>query len=150
MLIRERDKGLGSPPDLLSLIYGAPSRIRTYDPQIRSLMLYPAELWAHFDFNGYRLSPAVRRGTLPGIRRKSKAFADHPPGNGRALYPLWKICQQDSSFCRELSATRKRAGLVAQSVPNGGANNLLANQHGCHRHCREGGCLFYRRIPYIP
>ena len=27
-------------------IVGAPKRIRTSDPQIRSLMLYPAELWA--------------------------------------------------------------------------------------------------------
>ena len=26
---------------------GAPSRIRTYDLQIRSLSLYPTELWAH-------------------------------------------------------------------------------------------------------
>ncbi len=25
-----------------------PRRIRTFDPQIRNLMLYPAELWAHF------------------------------------------------------------------------------------------------------
>ena len=28
--------------------YGAPERIRTSDPQIRSLVLYPAELRAHF------------------------------------------------------------------------------------------------------
>ncbi len=27
---------------------GAPDRIRTRDPQIRSLLLYPAELLAHF------------------------------------------------------------------------------------------------------
>ena len=28
-------------------IYGAPREIRTPDPQVRSLVLYPAELWAH-------------------------------------------------------------------------------------------------------
>jgi hypothetical protein len=41
------NKGLtviGYPPVFL----GAPSRIRTCGPQIRSLMLYPAELWAQF------------------------------------------------------------------------------------------------------
>ncbi|VXC95737.1 hypothetical protein SPHINGOT1_260249 [Sphingomonas sp. T1] len=27
---------------------GAPRAIRTPDPQIRSLMLYPAELWVHW------------------------------------------------------------------------------------------------------
>ena len=27
-------------------IYGAPREIRTPDPQVRSLVLYPAELWA--------------------------------------------------------------------------------------------------------
>ena len=29
---------------LISLNFGAPGRIRTHDPQIRSLVLYPAEL----------------------------------------------------------------------------------------------------------
>jgi hypothetical protein len=34
--------------------YGGPRAIRTPDPQIRSLMLYPAELWNHL---GLRLAP---------------------------------------------------------------------------------------------
>ena len=29
------------------VLYGAPREIRTPDPQVRSLVLYPAELWAH-------------------------------------------------------------------------------------------------------
>src|SRR3954462_6422457 len=33
-------------PSLRNLRLGAPSRIRTYDLQLRRLTLYPAELWA--------------------------------------------------------------------------------------------------------
>jgi hypothetical protein len=33
---------------ILCCSFGAPDRIRTRDPQIRSLLLYPAELLAHF------------------------------------------------------------------------------------------------------
>lgn len=29
-------------------LFGSASRIRTYDLELRSLLLYPAELWRHF------------------------------------------------------------------------------------------------------
>ena len=38
--------------NILSLKYGAPGTIRTSDPQIRSLMLYPAELRARTGLYG--------------------------------------------------------------------------------------------------
>jgi hypothetical protein len=36
------------PEPMGTCVNGAPGTIRTSDPQIRSLMLYPAELRAHF------------------------------------------------------------------------------------------------------
>ena len=40
-------QGAANAVHLQPLVFlGAPSRIRTCGPQIRSLMLYPAELWA--------------------------------------------------------------------------------------------------------
>jgi hypothetical protein len=41
-----------------SLINGAPEEIRTPDPQIRSLVLYPAELRARFSLTFQGLRPA--------------------------------------------------------------------------------------------
>ena len=38
---------------------GAPKRNRTSDPQIRSLMLYPAELWARDASESHRAFSAV-------------------------------------------------------------------------------------------
>ena len=43
-------------------LYGAPGRIRTYDQQIRSLRLYPAELRAHFVFSVF-INNGVSEGT---------------------------------------------------------------------------------------
>jgi hypothetical protein len=41
---------------------GAPGRIRTADPQVRSLMLYPTELRAHVGRGFYgRLAAATKR-----------------------------------------------------------------------------------------
>ncbi len=37
---------LDNPKEWLSVDYGLPNRNRTCDPQLRRLMLYPAELWA--------------------------------------------------------------------------------------------------------
>ena len=45
--IRIKTQGAANEQHLQPLVFlGAPSRIRTCGPQIRSLMLYPAELWA--------------------------------------------------------------------------------------------------------
>ena len=41
-------------PFLLEIVFGAPSRIRTWDTRIRSPMLYPAELRAHGAGEGNR------------------------------------------------------------------------------------------------
>ena len=44
------------------LVYGAPERIRTSDPQIRSLVLYPAELRVRFEgANLFRTLPKGKR-----------------------------------------------------------------------------------------
>ena len=37
---------------IINTLYGAPGKIRTPDPQIRSLVLYPAELPALWDVGG--------------------------------------------------------------------------------------------------
>ena len=45
--VRVKKQGAANEQHLQPLVFlGAPSRIRTCGPQIRSLMLYPAELWA--------------------------------------------------------------------------------------------------------
>ena len=49
---------------------GAPEEIRTPDPQIRSLVLYPAELRARFSLGILGLRPGCIRG-LVGRSRKS-------------------------------------------------------------------------------
>jgi hypothetical protein len=41
------------------ILYGAPERIRTSDPQIRSLVLYPAELRARAGHGGDHRAEAV-------------------------------------------------------------------------------------------
>ena len=40
---------------------GAPERIRTSDPQIRSLMLYPAELRAHWEATGTSMAGLITK-----------------------------------------------------------------------------------------
>ena len=45
-----KKKGESKKAAISLFSFGTPSRIRTCGPQIRSLMLYPAELWAHFYF----------------------------------------------------------------------------------------------------
>jgi hypothetical protein len=61
---------------------GAPSRIRTCGPQIRSLMLYPAELWARLDLNFF--GTAAAGNTLPG--GPPILAAANLPDNGRPFY----------------------------------------------------------------
>jgi hypothetical protein len=68
---------------------GAPGRIRTSDPQIRSLVLYPAELRAR----GYRETAGARhrvmdRATQPCA--KPRGTAGSTPGKMRFL--VW-VCQ---------------------------------------------------------
>ena len=55
-------------------INGAPERIRTSDPQIRSLVLYPAELRALLEARSY-IGELCQRQAPPG------------PGRGRARHP---------------------------------------------------------------
>ena len=66
--------------------FGAPRRIRTSDIQIRSLTLYPAEPWA-------RIVICLASGCCRGNAHRLPEF---PLDNGRPLYPLCGICQQDS------------------------------------------------------
>ena len=49
-------------------MYGTPGRIRTYDLELRSLLLYPAELPGHMT----KRAPRKRsfRGKLGGVRRR--------------------------------------------------------------------------------
>src|ERR1700760_5044765 len=66
-------------PDVLTaypgvdLASGAPEEIRTPDPQIRSLVLYPAELRARFSLGIWGLRP--RRVPARGRRARNSAFA---------------------------------------------------------------------------
>ena len=57
---------------------GALREIRTPDPLVRSQVLYPAELWAHF-----KLFVAVREGFEPSV-----GFKTHAPLAGEYLQPL--------------------------------------------------------------
>jgi hypothetical protein len=59
---------------------GAPGTIRTSDPQIRSLMLYPAELRA-------RVSPS-RPANRPGRFRGDRKSRKRPLANGSG--PAWQ------------------------------------------------------------
>jgi hypothetical protein len=50
---------------------GAPGTIRTSDPQIRSLMLYPAELRARFRVRGLEAQGCPRGSEAPAKERSS-------------------------------------------------------------------------------
>src|SRR3984957_6120837 len=60
---------------------GAPERIRTSDPQIRSLVLYPAELRALLEARSYIGEPSQRQG-LPSGRCGTDAT---PPRHSRQV-----------------------------------------------------------------
>jgi hypothetical protein len=47
------------PPCIRRHLIGAPQEIRTPAPQIRSLVLFPAELWAHPALRGYQRQPSA-------------------------------------------------------------------------------------------
>ena len=57
------------------VFFGAPGTTRTYDPQIRNLMLYPTELRAQFggtlQFADFRLAAAKTFSTYHEVRLKS-------------------------------------------------------------------------------
>ena len=63
------------------IVNGAPRAIRTPDPQIRSLMLYPAELWVHTIF------PCLRVGRLA-----TDTMRKYQGGFGRKGRKLISIC----------------------------------------------------------
>ena len=69
---------------------GAPERIRTSDPQIRSLVLYPAELRALLEARSYIGEPSQRQG-LPSGRCGTDAtpppFPPSPRGNAKISVP---------------------------------------------------------------
>ena len=58
--------------------------------------------------------------------------ASNLPGNGRPLYPFWKICQQDSSFWKEIfrKAARREgknggeSGIRTRGTPLRGVQSL--------------------------
>ena len=71
---------------------GAPERIRTSDPQIRSLVLYPAELRAHFAASGpIGPLPAKPGGEAPSLVGRERERKTSPPcpdrSNSRGPYP---------------------------------------------------------------
>ena len=62
----------------MSLFPGAPRRIRTFDLQIRSLLLYPAELWALVKLNCYNGAGDGNRTHAASLEGWSSTTELHP------------------------------------------------------------------------
>src|ERR1700756_155387 len=77
----ERTKCYSGDGERMGLGGGAPSRIRTYDLQLRRLTLYPAELWAQSG-----RGRIVLRGV--GEVDVQAAFQRHAQGAGRVAQPI--------------------------------------------------------------
>jgi hypothetical protein len=61
---------------------GAPEEIRTPDPQIRSLVLYPAELRARFSLRLGLNSPRASENMSEGLRKSALATRSGPDWQG--------------------------------------------------------------------
>ena len=92
MKIRIKIRSLAPPRRDLSNLgeNGAPGTIRTSDPQIRSLMLYPAELRAR--------AGAANRGMRPTAQPSSPAKSTALPRS--ACDPRWERCVTCFFYCR--------------------------------------------------
>jgi hypothetical protein len=96
----------------MALIDGAPEEIRTPDPQIRSLVLYPAELRARFSLSIW--GPKAHRcrmqsETIFEMSRK-RAIAT---GSGRAWQGLETALRRSFTCCKSCC----KAGKIPQNLP---------------------------------
>ena len=87
-------------------LVGAPERIRTSDPQIRSLVLYPAEL----------------RARMREIARGAKPLAE----GERRFNPSASFQRDQAAFCRNASVSRHATLLSAASSTSGPTSSLVA------------------------
>jgi hypothetical protein len=100
---------------------GAPGRIRTSDPQIRSLVLYPAELRAHLRIAREISKPAFGGREGAHSYRLGTALARVRPVRRSAPY-----CQQSRSSAGTLAAARLQLDrTVGNGDSEGGADRAL-------------------------
>src|SRR5690242_3919725 len=136
-----------SLPSLSRAKTGAPEEIRTPDPQIRSLMLYPAELRVRLRAQNLLSDPAKRKRMrqlyispfiprLPGIRNRAKSLAlrgKSSPESGIAYPCLGKrrslrlLAKDSRGFLR----SRGRAGFKPGCLFGGGATAGFAESGTC-------------------